>query len=682
MKKSIILLISLSLTITAKSDWLTPEALWKLGRVSDAQISPDGNTVVYNIRNFDVQKNKGNSDLWMYDFKTKSAKPIAADSINETSPRWSGDGKKIYYLNDNGSSQIWSMNPDGSEKKQVSQSENDISNFGFSKSGTTVWMTMDVQLDKFLGKDKYPDLPKATGKVYDDLMMRHWDSWADGKYSHIFVSSVVNGVIGAPIDILKDERYDAPMKPHGGDDEIAVSPDGKWFAYTCKKLSGRDYAMTTNSDIYLYEIETKKTTVLSKDNIGYDKAPVFSPDGKTIAWISWDEPNNEASKQRLMIYDFATQTKRDVTSDFDFNVEAVKWSSAGNRVYFISDIAATDQIFYYDVTDKSKVNSIIQLTKDTADFTGYSLTAGSNGKDKIVATRMSISEPVEIFSIDDKSGKSEQITFTNKEILKSYTLGKVEKRMIKATDGKEILTWVIYPPNFDPSKKYPTLLYCQGGPQSTVSQFFSYRWNFQLMAANQYIVVAPCRRGMPGFGRKWNDQISKDWGGQPMNDLLSAIDSLAKEPFVNKNRLGAVGASYGGYSVFWLEGNHNRRFKAFISHCGVYNLESMMATEELFFNNYEMDGAFWRTPKPISYDKFSPHRYVQNWDTPILIISNEKDYRVPYTQGLEAYSAARMKNIPARFINFPDEGHWVLKPQNSIMWQREFFDWLDKYLKH
>ncbi|MBK8585355.1 MAG: S9 family peptidase [Bacteroidetes bacterium] len=681
MKKSILFLFALSLLNNVKADWLTPESLWKLGRVSDARISPDGNSVVYNIRNFDVQKNKGNSDLWIYDFRTKSTIAIANDSVNETMPRWSTDGKRIYYLNDGGSSQIWSMNADGSDKKQISKTTSDISNYGFSSDGKTVWMTMDVQLDNFYGKDKYPDLPKTTGKVYDDLMMRQWDSWTNGSYSHVFVAQMNDGIVGNAVDLLKDEHYDSPLKPNGGDEEISISPDGKLIAYTCKKLSKRDYALTTNSDIFLYNVVTGATTNISSENTAYDKAPSFSRDGKSIAWISWDEPINEASKQRLMIYELASKTKSDITSDFSFNVEAIQWSASGNRVYFISDIAATDQIFYYDVNDKSKVNSIVQLTKDIADYSGYSITALPNGKDKIVACRMSITEPTEIFSVDEQSGMSEQITFTNKEYLSKFTLGKVEKRMIKATDGKDILTWVIYPPNFDPKKKYPTLLYCQGGPQSTVSQFFSYRWNFQLMAANQYIIVAPCRRGMPGFGQEWNDQISKNWGGQCMNDLLSSIDSVSKEPFVNRDKMGAVGASFGGYSVFWLEGNHKHRFKAFISHVGVFNLESMIATEELFFHNYEFDGAYWRTPRPISYEKFSPHRYVQNWDTPILIISNEKDYRVPYTQGLEAYSAARMKNVPARFLSFSDEGHWVLKPQNSIMWQREFFNWLDKYLK-
>lgn len=681
MKKIGLVLIGFLLINCVKADWLTPELLWKLGRVSDAQISPDGNVVVYNIRNFNLEANKGNSDLWLYDFKTNTVRSLANDSANETMPRWSHDGKRIFYLFDKGSSQLWSMNPDGSDKKQVSHTDSDVNIYGFSANGEMVWLGMDVKLDAFLGKDKYSDLPKATGHVYDDLMMRHWDSWADGSYSHIFIARMSNGEIkDAPIDIMKDEHYDSPLKPDGDEGEIAFSPDGKTIAYTCKKMSNRDYALTTNSEIYVYDVATKKTKNISAGNDGYDKSPVFSNDGKSMAWISWSEPANEASKQRIMYYNIETNLKRDLSNQFDYNAEHLQFSSNDKKLYFMSNIAATDQIFYCDLTAKPDLDGMHQLTNDTADYTGYSI-ATVNGADKIVGTRMSIVMPTEIFSVDAKSGKSTQLTFTNKEVLQGITLGRVERRMIRATDGKDILTWVIYPPNFNPNNKYPTLLYCQGGPQSTVSQFFSYRWNFQLMAANQYIVVAPNRRGLPGFGTKWNDQISTDWGGQAMNDLLSAIDSVAKEPFVNKSKLGAVGASFGGFSVFWLAGNHVHRFKAFISHCGVFNFESMVATEELFFHNHEFDGAYWRMPKPLSYTKFSPHNFVGNWDTPMLIISNERDYRVPYTQGLEAYSAARMKNIPARFLSFPDEGHWVLKPQNSVMWQREFFGWLDKYLK-
>jgi dipeptidyl aminopeptidase/acylaminoacyl peptidase len=665
----------------AKADWLTPELLWKLGRVSDPQISPDGSKAVYNIRRYDVASNKGNTDIWIYDYSSGKVSGIATDSSNESQPRWSADSKKIFYLNDKGTTQqIWSMNADGGDKQQVSNLSSDVNIFGLSPNDKMIYLVMDVKLDKFLGKDKYSDLPKTSGHVYDDLMMRHWDQWADGNYSHVFVSGFENGKLtGTPVDILKDERYDCPTKPNGGDEEIAWSNDGKQIAYTCIKFSGREYAMNTNSDIYIYDVATSKTSDITSDNKGYDKVPAFSPDGKSIAWISWEEAGNEASLQRLFVMDLATKEKKNLSQGFEYNVENIHWSGKSDKIYFIADINATDQIFSCDPFTKS-AKFISQLTNDVADYIALSLTT-IGGSDKIIASQMSISAPAELFDVDAKTGKSTQVTFTNKDVLSPLTLGEVKKMMIKTSDGKEMLTWVIYPPNFNPNNKYPTLLYCQGGPQSTVSQFFSYRWNFQLMAANGYIVVAPNRRGLPGFGKKWNDEISNDWGGQAMTDLLSGIDSVAKYPYVNKDKMGAVGASFGGYSVFWLAGHHQKRFKAFISHCGVFDLYSMLGTEELFFHMHEFDGAYWRSPEPSSYQRFSPHKFVQNWDTPIMIISNERDYRIPYSQGLEAFSAARIKNIPAKFLSFPDEGHWVLKPQNSIMWQREFFGWLDKYLK-
>ncbi len=667
-------------TLSAGADWLTPELLWKLGRISDPQLSPDGNKVAYCIMTYDVAANKGNSDIWIYDFTTNSVKAIASAPENESAPRWNKTGSKIFYLSDAKGSQLWSMNADGSGKEQVSNLPDDINAYGISANDEMIWVAMNVKLDNFSGSDKYPDLPKSTARIYDDLMMRHWNQWADGTYSHVFIAPFKNGKIDSkPLDIMKDEHFDTPMKYDGGDEQVSWSPDGKLLAYTCKKLRGREYAISTNSEIYLYDVASAKTTNLTSDNPAYDKSPVFSPDGSSIAWISWEDAGNEASLQRLFTMDLKTMIKSNQTQGFESNVSNLRWT-ASDRIYFLADIAATDQIFYADVLS-NEANKVKQLTTDIADYTGFSIVTGAGKSDKIVGSRMAISEPTELFSVDGKTGVSKQITFTNKEVLSPLTLGEVKKFMIRTTDGKDMLTWVIFPPNFNPKNKYPTLLYCQGGPQSTVSQFFSYRWNFQLMAANGYIVVAPNRRGLPGFGKEWNDEISKDWGGQAQQDLLSAIDSMAKQPYVDKNKLGAVGASYGGYSVFWLAGNHQHRFKAFISHCGVFNFESQFATEELFFQLHEYDGAYWRSPKPVSYEKFSPHKYVQSWDTPILIISNDRDYRIPYSQGLEAYSAARYKNIPARFINFPDEGHWVLKPQNSITWQREFFGWLDKYLK-
>ncbi|HLG33494.1 MAG TPA: S9 family peptidase, partial [Bacteroidia bacterium] len=392
----------------------------------------------------------------------------------------------------------------------------------------------------------------------------------------------------------------------------------------------------------------------------------------------------EADRNRIFLYDFSTKTKRELTTGFAFSVESAKWSPDGKKIYFLSGINATQQLFSYDLDPKAKA-PIRQITNDVGDHTDFTL--AMDGKNPVIITSMmSISSPTNLFSIDERTGKSADITHENyilfHDALRNVKMGKVEKRMIKATDGKDILTWVIYPPDFDSTKKYPTLLYCQGGPQSTVSQFFSYRWNFQLMAANGYIVVAPNRRGLPSFGEEWNREISGDWGGQAMRDLLSAIDSVSKEKYVNKDKLGAVGASFGGYSTYWLAGNHNKRFKTFISHCGVFNLESMYGTtEELWFPDFDLGGPYWKTPQPESYKKFSPHNFVKNWDTPILIIHNEKDFRVPLGQGMEAFTAARVQNIPARFFYFPDEGHWVSKPQNSVLWQRIFFDWLDKYLK-
>lgn len=669
--------------LLAAQNVLSPEKLFQLKRVGEPILSPNGQKLVYSARSYDLKENKGNTDLYIYDFKTNITKELVADqSSNEASPSWSSDGLKVYFLNDKGgSSQLWSINADGTGLIQNTTLEQDINMYGISPIGENIWLAMDVKIQAVTGNEIYSDLPKATGKVYDDLMMRHWDSWEDGVYSHIFVATLQDAkIISKPVDLMPGEAYDSPVKPFGGPEQLAWSPDGKTLAYTCKRSTGLHYATHTNSDVYLYSIDTKKTNNVSGGMKGYDLNPAFSPDGKYLVWQSQEMDGNEADRIRLFLYDRELKTKSEITVNFDHNAESPAWSSDSRKIYFLSVINATQQIFYYDF-QSTKGSPIRQLTNDIADFTSMTIAKSSSNKDLMVCTRMTMSEPTDLFTVDLKSGQSKQITFNNKEVLDGITMGEVKKRMVRSSDNKEILTWVIYPPGFDPAKKYPTLLYCQGGPQSPLSQFFSYRWNFQMMAANGYIVVAPNRRGLPGFGKAWNDEISGDWGGQAMTDLLSAIDDVSKEAYVDTNKRGAVGASFGGYSVFWLEGHHEKRFKAFISHCGVFNLESMCATEELFFQNHEFKGPYWQKPTPKSYSEFSPHRFVSKWDTPILIISNEKDYRVPYTQGLEAYSAARQMGIPARFISYEDEGHWVLKPQNSVMWQREFFKWLDTYLK-
>jgi dipeptidyl aminopeptidase/acylaminoacyl peptidase len=671
----------LSPLLVKAANTLTPESLWKFGRVAEPVIAPTGDRVAYTVRTIDLESGKSNFNIWVVDMATGKMQLLAGEAATESNPVWSPNGSVLYYLSDaSGSAQVWRVRKDGSDRMQVTRLERDINAFGISGNGKRIWFTQDVPMTKTLGKDLYPDLPKNSARIYDDLMARHWDSWDDGSRSHVFTAAFSDTAIGPVTDIMAGEPFDAPMKPHGGGEEIAISTDGGRIAYTCKKMNGLAYATSTNSEIYLYDVATGKTNNLSEGNNGYDRIPEFSPDGTRIVWQSLAEDGNEADKVRLFLYDFTTKVKRNLTDGFDFNVEGHHWSPGGQQVYFTAAVQATIRFFVTDLRTRSAI-AWRQLSEELADYTAFSVAANGKREDVIAATREDLSHPAEVFVFDPKTRTSSQLTQVNRDLMSGLKMGEVRKRLVKTTDGKEMLTWVVYPPDFDPAKKYPTLLYCQGGPQSMVGQFFSYRWNLQLMAANGYIVVAPNRRGLPGFGSSWNDEISGDWGGQPMRDLLSAIDDVAKEPYVNKDKLGAVGASYGGYSVYWLAGHHEKRFKCFISHNGVFNLEAMMATEELFFNLHEFEGPYWKSPEPKSYAQFSPNRYVQFWDTPILIIANEKDYRVPYSQGLEAFSAARLQGVPARLLSFPDENHWVLKPQNSLVWQREFFGWLDRYLK-
>lgn len=658
-------------------DVLTPELLWKLGRVSEPSVSPDGKSIVYSVKYFNVAENKGFSDLYSIPVAGGDAKKITDFKGNESNPRWRPDGKKIGFIaEEGGSEQFWEMNPDGSDKQQITKIDGGISNFNYAPNQSRIYFTRDVQIDKTL-KTIYPDLPKANARLITGLMYRHWTTWEDGAYSHVFYADYADGKLASkPKDIMPGEAYDSPLAPMGGEEQLNFSPDGKRIAYTCKKLKGTEYAMSTNSEIYIYDSETEKTENITEGNFGYDTEPCFAPDGKSIVWLSMERPGYESDRNRIFFYDFATKTKKELTKGFDQNAANLRWSKDAKTLYFMSGIQATEHIYSLDI----KSGKIRKITSGNFDYQNFEL--AEDGKNTlIVSTRMDISHPTEIFRIDAKTGEATAITNTNKEILANIKMGKVEKRMVKATDGKEILNWVIYPPDFDPAKKYPTLLYCQGGPQSTVSQFFSYRWNFQLMAANGYIVVAPNRRGLPSFGQEWNDQITEDWGGQAMKDMLSSIDDVSKETYVDKDRRAAVGASFGGFAVYWLAGNHQKRFKSFIAHCGVFNFESMYGTtEETFFNNHDFGGAYWQTPQPKSYKEFSPHQFVKKWDTPVLVIHNEKDFRVPLEQGMQAFTAAQLQGIKSEFLYFEDEGHWVMKPQNGILWQRVFFNWLKETL--
>lgn len=652
---------------------LTPEVLWQFGRVSDAQLSPDGTQVVYGISRYDIATNKSYTDLFLGNVKTGDIRKLTDFSGAEFNQRWNKDGSKIGFLCvESGSSQIWEMLPDGSGKKQISFIDGDINSFEYSPDGTKVLFTMDIKLD-MTANEVYQDLPLADVRIIDDLMYRHWNDWHDYKYSHIFVADVVDGKVSDGKDIMPGERWDAPLSPYFDNSEMAWSPDGTYIAYTCKKLTGKQYAESTNSDIYLYEVATAKTENISEGLPGYDKYPRFSPDGKKIAWECMITPGYESDKNRLYVYDFEFREREDITSDFDQNVSALTWAPNSTDIYFISGINGTHQIYKINTVDET----ISKITNGVHDIRAIGLQGGT-----MIAEIMSMSMANEVFVINPENGEKRQLTYTNKNIYDKVKMGKVEERWIKTFDGKDMLVWVIFPPDFDPSLKYPAILYCQGGPQSMVSQFFSYRWNFQIMAANDYIVVAPNRRGLPGFGQEWNAQISGDYGGKNMRDYLAAIDEISKETYVDKENLGAVGASYGGYSVYWLAGHHNKRFKAFISHCGMFNLESQYGgTEEFFFVNHDLEGPYWKSPKPKSYN-YSPHLFVDKWDTPIMIITGGKDFRIPYTESLQAFNAAKLVGVDARLLYFPEETHFVLKPQNSILWQREFAGWLDKYLKN
>ncbi len=657
-----------------KSEIMTPEVLWSFGRLSEPELSPDKKLILYGVTYYDLAQNKGNRELYTIETDGQNLKQITTTKFSEYQAMWTPDGKKITFMSaETGSMQVWEMDPDGNNRKQVTNIENGINGYKYAPDMKKMLYTADVFPEKQF-KDIYEGLPKASGKIFNDHMYRHWDTWVTA-YSHVFIADLSGALISSGKDILKDEPWECPLAPFGGMEQITWSPDSKVIAYTCRKKKGVEYSKSTNSDIYLFDTETGKTTNLTEGMQGYDVAPLYSPDGKKIAWLSMERDGYESDKNRLFMYDIETRTKTDLTRDLDQNAESPAWSDDGKSLYFISDFHATDEIYRLDI----QAGKITKITAGVHNYTAVIPTGN-----KLIATMVSMSKPAEIYLVDPSSGKETQLSNTNTELLGKLAFGKVEERWIKTTDNKEMQTWIIYPPHFDPAKKYPTLLYCEGGPQSTVSQFWSYRWNFQMMAANGYIIVAPNRRGLPGFGKAWNEQISGDYGGQNMKDYLSAIDAMTKEPFVDKDKLGCVGASYGGFSVYWLAGNHNKRFKAFIAHDGMFNLEAQyLETDEMWFVNWDLGGPFWDKSNKTAQRSFanSPHRFVQNWDAPILVIHGELDYRIVATQGMQAFNAAILRGIPAEFLYFPDENHWVLKPQNGVLWQRTFFNWLDKWLK-
>jgi len=653
---------------------MTPEVLWAFGRVAGTQVSPDGTKVLYRVSYYSIPENKGNSEIFVMNADGTDKKQITRTATREAAAKWMKDGVHIAFLSsESGSMQLWIMKSDGTDRKQITFRKEGISDFSFSPDETKLLFVADVKYGKRTA-DIYPDLPKASGVIVNDLMYKHWDEWIQ-TVPHPFVATLKDNKMENETDILNGEPYESPMKPFGGIDQLAWSPDGKIIAYTCRKKTGKEYALSTNSDIYFYNLETKKTENKTQGMMGYDQNPVFSPDGKWLAWESMERDGYEADKNRLFIMNILTGEKTDLSANFDQSSTGLTWTADSKSIYFVSCWHALTQIYNVKIASKK----ITQITKGIQDYSYV-----SPAKDKLIGVKHSMSMPDEIYSIDPKTGKETELSFENKEILGQLKMGRVEERWITTTDNKQMLTWVVYPPNFDPAKKYPTLLFCEGGPQSTVSQFWSYRWNLQVMAANDYIIVAPNRRGLPSFGKEWLEQISGDYGGQNMLDYFSAIDALAKEPYVNKDKLGCVGASYGGFSVYWLAGHHEKRFKAFLAHDGMFNLpQQYLETEEMWFVNWDLGGAYWDKANAIAQRSYanSPHLFVDKWDTPILVIHGEKDYRILASQGMAAFNAAVLRGVPAEMLIFPDENHWVLQPQNGILWQRTYFSWLDKWLK-
>ncbi len=688
--------------IKLETDRMTPEALWAMGRIGSYAVSPNGKQIVYQVGYYSVEQNKGHQILYVMNIDGTSKKQLTTSNKSEVEPAWINNGQRIAFISDG---QLWSMNADGTDRKQLSNEDGGIEGFKFSPNGQKVLIIKQIAYHESI-QPRPNDLPLSTGLVITDLNYRHWDEYVE-TIPHPFVANVTNNGIANVTDIMDNEPFECPVKPFGGIEQIDWSTDSRYIAYTSRKKTGVAYAISTDTDIYLYDTENGTTQNLCKptnyvepaidatktmanqavnnaenlkNNPGYDTNPQFSPDGKYLAWQSMARNGYESDRNRLCIYNLLTKEKTYVTENLDTNVDAFSWSPNSQELFFVAVWHGTSQIYRTNLKGE-----VLKQTKGQHDYGSLQMVDAKT----IIAERHSMSAPSDLYLVTTgkkaETAKAEQITSENDHILCQLSFGKVEERWCKSFDGKDMLYWVILPSNFDENKKYPTLLFCEGGPQSPVSQFWSYRWNFQIMAANDYVIIAPNRRGLPGFGSEWNECISGDWTGNCMRDYLTAIDDACKLPYVDKNRLGCVGASFGGFSVYYLAGHHEKRFKAFISHDGAFNLESMYTdTEEAWFSNWEYDNAYWNadaTNRAKTTYQNSPHRFVDKWDTPILCIHGEKDYRINANQGFGAFNAARLQGIPAELLLYPDENHWVLKPQNGILWQRTFFGWLDKWLK-
>lgn len=681
---------------------LTPEALWAMGRIGGADIAPDAKSIAYNVAYYSVEHNKSHNVIYTIGTDGKGEQLLTTAASSEIAPKYIDKGQHIAYLaaDVDGKMQLWKMNPDGTDRQQISFLDKDVEDYTFSPDGKMVLIIHSVKYGQ-RANDLHPDLTKTTGRVLNDAMYRHWDEWVETipqPFIYKYDGNKVNE--DAPINILENEPYECPMKPFGGIEQLAWSPCSGQIAYTCRKKTGLDYAVSTDSDIYLYNISSGVTINLCKPadykapavdysrslqhqavnkqkndyNVGYDTNPQFSPDGRYIAWQSMERDGYESDRNRLCVYELVSGRKFYITEQFESNVDAFTWAADNQTLYFVGTWHGTTHVYATNLD-----GNIRRITDGQYDYTSVALCG-----DKLLCGRQSMRESLELYLVDPSAASVAQVTRENQYFRDAIDWGTVESRTTKAVDGKDLQYWVVLPPNFDPNKKYPTLLFCEGGPQSPVSQFWSYRWNFMIMAANDYVIIAPNRRGLPGFGMEWLEEISTNYTGRCMDDYKSAIDDAVKNlPYVDEERLGCIGASFGGYSVYWLAGNHDKRFKCFIAHDGIFNLEQQyLETEEMWFANWDLGGAPWHKDTHIqrTYQN-SPHKFVDKWDAPILCIQGEKDYRIVTSQAMSAYNAALYRGIPAEFLVFPDENHWVLRPQNGILWQRTFFGWLDKWLK-
>lgn len=644
---------------------MTPETLWTLNKIGVSAVSPDQSSLIYSLGKTDLKTEKNNKKN--YFFSVKNGNATSLDLGKKSLIQWdkngiyAQEGDKIYVSKDAG--KTWTD----------FYTLGEVDNVIISPDGKKIAFSKEVLVEKLMGKEKYSDVPKSTAQIYNDLNHRHWDRFNEGKYNHIFVVNVSETADKAK-DLLEGKPWDSPQRPSGGSEDFLWNPDSTQLLYVTKPLSGAEYAQSTNTDIFAYDLKSGMVKNLTESNKGYDVNPKFSPDGKYLSWQSMERNGFEADKNDVKILDLKSGITTNLTKAWDESVVgSVFWSQDSKNIYFTTAWKGTMQLFSLN----PKTSKIQQVTKGDFDVSDIY----AENSNSLLVSRTDMNHNADLFSVDLKNGAMKQMTEVNKDTYAKITPSKTELKMVKTTDGKEMGVWFIYPPNFDPAKKYPTLLYCQGGPQSALTQFFSVRWNFALMAANDYIVVAPNRRGMPGWGTKWNEEISKDWGGQPMRDYLAAADFAKTLPYVDGDRMGAVGASYGGYSVFMLAGIHENRFKTFIAHDGLFDMKSwFLTTEELWFAKWDLGGSPYDNPTPKSYTEFNPSNYVNKWNKPMMVIQGGIDYRVPYEQGQEAFQAAKLKGLKTKFLYFPNENHWVLHPQNGLVWQREFFEWLKETL--